>query len=102
MAANDGINQMFDKNQSDSMQFQTISNISGTEKSKIDPQSASSSKRAVGSAGMSSSSYHEKTHNNATPADELKRKKKGVTPGSNKKFESASLDLSDTSSKKYW
>ena len=74
------------KDNSDSVQFQMLSSMSAQERNKA---GASSSFRK--GAGIGSSSSHYEKSLNATPRDDQK-----------KKLESASLDLSDSSSKKYW
>ncbi len=49
----------------------------------------------------SSSSYHEPSRTPSSQGDRQYHKSKDQT-SANKKMESASLDLSDTSNKKYW
>lgn len=70
--------------ENDSLQFQTMSNISAHGGSSVCKPVPGSS-----SAGMSSS-YHEQSRSAVKQ------------PSANKRFESVSLDFSDTSSKKYW
>ena len=95
LAGNDGSMQVMEEEQFDSMNFHTLSNISEDNKSKTSSKSKKDSK----SAAVSSSSYHEPSQNSKSKSSQKKPKKGTVA---NKKFESASLDLSDTSSKKYW
>ena len=99
MVANDGVDQILDEKNCDSMQFNTLSNASGV-KSKSSPVN---SKHLSSPPALQSSSYHEKSQNSNKSKNDTRKKKKGKgTPASNQKFESASLDMSDTSSKKYW
>lgn len=110
MVADDGINQILHKNDSDSLQFQTLSHISANndhDKSKVKGSTSSSPKKVTGSSGVSSSSYHEHSHHSRAQEEEQRRKKNTAASSSsstsaNKKFESASLDLSDTSNRKFW
>mmetsp|Transcript_6805 Transcript_6805/g.11267 ORF Transcript_6805/g.11267 Transcript_6805/m.11267 type:complete len:459 (+) Transcript_6805:182-1558(+) len=99
LAAEDGINRLHANEQSDSMQFHTISNASAPDKTHNPSNLSVNSAKKV--SGLSSSSHCENTNTNTTTRDDPRHKKAGFTP--NKKLESASVDvLSDSSSKKYW
>lgn len=100
-AAEDGINRLHTNEQSDSMQFNTVSNNSATDKAHTPSNLSVTSVKRV--SGLSSSSHSEKSTAKTTAhkGQRNRNKKTGSTP--NKKLESASVDvLSDSSSKKYW
>lgn len=99
LAAEDGINRLHANEQSDSMQFNTMSNISAGDKAHTPSNLSVNSAKRV--AGLSSSSHCDIHNTKATTQDDHRHKKACFTP--NKKLESASVDaLSDSSSKKYW